>query len=976
MMMRSRGPQRPDTLVGRVREIAELECGLERTGAGDPWFVQLAGEPGIGKTRLLAELGLRAEQRGWLVLDGRAAEFERDVPFGLIVDALNDYLGGLEPALLRSLDDDALAELALIFPSLSRYADEAPVRNVESDRFRAHYAIRALLERLVQRQPVALALDDVHWADAASVEVIGHLVRRFHGPLLGAFALRRPPVRLAAALVSAERGGFGGRLELNPLSADEAQALIDPDLDRATRAALWRESGGNPFYLEQLARAAHPRESRRAVATEQPGVGWVPPPVVAAAIRDELVEVSADGRRALDAAAVLGESFELELIAAVADQSQSVTLEALDELVRADLIRPTDAPRRFRFRHPIVRTVIYEGMPRGWRLGAHARAAAALAAERAPSTVYAHHVERSARPGDEQAIALLVDAARAAAPRAPLTTGRWLRAALRLLSPQAEPRLRIDLLCEGAAAFAAAGAYGEALAAWEDAVHLVPAERVDERAELIVKIADVKQHSARRFESQALLIQALQSLPDPGGPTALALRVELAHDHFWRGEFAQMRQIASGVSTGGGERARPMVILAQVLASLAAFYLGRVTDSRDELAEAERALNALPDGPYAERIMLGTQVGLAACRLERFDDARAHVRRGLRVSGETGQSFIIPTLLRVEANALLMKGQLSEAIRASEAAADSAAAAGHDRLSMWALEAMSLATYWAGDIDHALATAREAVACAERTAEPFFSGLSRVQLAGALLASGEAASARTELAALDSEPTRRLLDLGAAHGWGLLTEAHLALGELEAAAEVTARAIERAEAAPLPQQLAAVRYAQAAVTLACGDAGAAVTAGRDVTRRFERAGNPLFSARARSLTGLALATAGEREEALIELERAESVLAASGAVREAAVAARRLRQLGRRLPPRGRSPAHGAGLAGLSSREREVAERVASGKTNREVAAALFLSEKTIGSHLARIYEKLGVHSRAALAGIVARETDSRGLGA
>jgi DNA-binding CsgD family transcriptional regulator len=87
-----------------------------------------------------------------------------------------------------------------------------------------------------------------------------------------------------------------------------------------------------------------------------------------------------------------------------------------------------------------------------------------------------------------------------------------------------------------------------------------------------------------------------------------------------------------------------------------------------------------------------------------------------------------------------------------------------------------------------------------------------------------------------------------------------------------------------------------------------------------------------------------------------------------------LRQLGRRLPPRGRPPASGAGLAGLSSREREVAELVASGKTNREAAATLFLSEKTIGSHLARIYEKLGVHSRAALAGIVAREPDSRGL--
>jgi hypothetical protein len=85
--MTIRAQQRSGTLVGRVGELAELDRGLERVGLGKPWFVRLVGEPGIGKTRLLAQLGIRAEQRGWLVLDGRAAEFERDVPFGVIVDA-------------------------------------------------------------------------------------------------------------------------------------------------------------------------------------------------------------------------------------------------------------------------------------------------------------------------------------------------------------------------------------------------------------------------------------------------------------------------------------------------------------------------------------------------------------------------------------------------------------------------------------------------------------------------------------------------------------------------------------------------------------------------------------------------------------------------------------------------------------------------------------------------------------------------
>ncbi len=155
--MVSKRRQRSDTLVGRASEVAELNRGLDRVGTGEPWFVYLAGEPGIGKTRLLAELCLRAEQRGWLVLDGRAAEFERDVPFGVMVDALNDYIGGLQPALLCPLDDNAPAELASIIPSLSRHAAEDALRTVDSERHRAQYAVRALLERLVRRHPVVLA---------------------------------------------------------------------------------------------------------------------------------------------------------------------------------------------------------------------------------------------------------------------------------------------------------------------------------------------------------------------------------------------------------------------------------------------------------------------------------------------------------------------------------------------------------------------------------------------------------------------------------------------------------------------------------------------------------------------------------------------------------------------------------------------------------------------------------------------------
>jgi hypothetical protein len=109
----------------------------------------------------------------------------------------------------------------------------------------------------------------------------------------------------------------------------------------------------------------------------------------------------------------------------------------------------------------------------------------------------------------------------------------------------------------------------------------VPRRDVGQRANLIVRIADVKQHSVRRFESQAVLKEALSWTPPPDSATAAALQVALAHDHFWRGEFSQMRQVTGAVSSGGPGEGRPVIILAQVLASLADLYLARIDEHPD-----------------------------------------------------------------------------------------------------------------------------------------------------------------------------------------------------------------------------------------------------------------------------------------------------------------------------------------------------------------------------------------------------------
>ena len=224
------------------------------------------------------------------------------------------------------------------------------------------------------------------------------------GPVLLALSAREGqfPGALSAALSAALRDEHVARLVLGPLSEPEAIELIG---DAAT--GIYPASGGNPFFLEQLARAGPRARQGSAIAA-----GESVPVAVAAALEGELAGLTPEARRLLDAAAVAGDPFELGLAAEVAELSDRSELDALDELLACALARPAGAPQLFAFRHPVVRHAVYGATSHGWRLGAHARAARALERSGAGPAERAHHVEQAARPGDEEAIDLLTEAAR------------------------------------------------------------------------------------------------------------------------------------------------------------------------------------------------------------------------------------------------------------------------------------------------------------------------------------------------------------------------------------------------------------------------------------------------------------------------------------------------------------------------------------------------------------------------------------
>jgi predicted ATPase len=258
-------------LVGRAAEREAIAAALQALHDGTGGVSAIEGEPGIGKSRLLAHLETAADEGGCTVLTGGASEFEADLPYALWTDALDRRLAELGERRLLHLGLADAAALTMALPALADLAGES----AQGDRHRTHRALRDLLELLADTAPVVLALDDVHWADRASIDALVALIRRPPGArVLLALATRegQAPAPLGAALSAALREGRLTRLVLRPLDEREAAELVGE-----AAALVYQQSGGNPFYLEQLGargaaacRAVDPTQTRRCPARLRP----------------------------------------------------------------------------------------------------------------------------------------------------------------------------------------------------------------------------------------------------------------------------------------------------------------------------------------------------------------------------------------------------------------------------------------------------------------------------------------------------------------------------------------------------------------------------------------------------------------------------------------------------------------------------------------------------------------------------------
>jgi DNA-binding CsgD family transcriptional regulator len=951
--------------VGRRAELALLDSALDELDGGRAQAVEILGAAGIGKTRLLAELAARADARRHIVLGGAGADLERDLPFWVFVDALDEYLAGVEPRRLANLDDDLRVELARVFPSLSDLGRGGSAAT-QDERYRANRAVRELLARLAATKPLALILDDFHWADPASVDLAASLLHRPPAAaVLIVLAARPNPAlpRLRGATARALRAGELTRIELDPLTGEQAAAMLGRAPSDAAAALLYEESGGNPFYLEQLARASD-GAMRRAPELELSVSELHVPDIVVAALGEELALLPAAGRRVLEGASVAGDPFEPELAAAAADVGEPEAMEAVDALLSADLIRVTNVPRRFRFRHPIVRRAVYESSPAAWRIGAHERVAQALAERGAGVLARAHHVDASARIGDTAAVATLAEAGRQSAMRAPATAARWFSGALRLLADTAPADERVELLSASAGSLAATGRFTEAHEALLESLGLLGANATARRVRLVAACARVEHLLGRHDQARERLVATLTDLPDADGPAAVSLMLELAADELYRlryqagQEWAQQAVAAAKTIGDPALAAAATATLARALA-----WGGEATRGEHVRAKAATMVDALTDEQLTGRLDAAVELAGAEIYLDRFVEAAAHAERALALGRATGQGRLFPGIYATLGVAWCMAGRLADAAELLEAAIEAARLSGHSPALAWALFCRAFVAVPAGDLKTAIAAGQESLELATEASQGVIAVRAAAVLAVALLDAGHPDRAAAALAGpVGSEQFGAIPDVWRAYLLELMTRCWLTLGRHEQAQAAAAGAQASAEAVGLRSARAMALRASAAVALASGDAAPAAQQARRAADLADAVGMPVEAALARTVAGAALAELGDRDRALTELELAAAELERCGAVRYRDAAQRELRQLGQHIHRRTRPGDSDSGVGALTGRELEIAHLIVDRKTNAEIARELFLSKKTVETHVRNMFRKLDANSRVEIA--------------
>jgi len=496
-------PAPPSVFVGRTRTLERLEDALDAALGGRGRLVLLAGEPGIGKTRTAEEIARVARERGAEVAVGRCFEGEGAPAFWPWLQLLRELVATADLERLRTALGADAAELAQLVPELrSRLPALSAASGLEGEqaRFRLFDALSGFLRRRAQQGPLVLVLDDLHWADEASLLGLEFLAPELRSAALLVVATFRDVEvrrdhRLSKLLGALARVPACERVALRGLEPAEVATLVEAVADFTPSAGLARTvhemTEGNPFFVFELARllgeAGAPAEDPSTLALPQS---------VRDAIGRRLDALSPDCNELLRTAAVLGRAFDVALLSRVADRTPEALLDPVGEALGAGVLVPhEDRVGHYKFAHALVRQTLYEELSAPQRVRLHRRAAEALealfaASDEPPLSEIAHHFFEAAPGGAaEPAIASAVRAAeRAHALLAYEESARLYEQALEALAiavPEDALR-RFELLTAAGAEHAAAGAREAARASFRSAAGIA---RSLGRADLLARAA-------------------------------------------------------------------------------------------------------------------------------------------------------------------------------------------------------------------------------------------------------------------------------------------------------------------------------------------------------------------------------------------------------------------------------------------------------------------------------------------------------
>ncbi|HET6951890.1 MAG TPA: LuxR family transcriptional regulator [Acidimicrobiales bacterium] len=933
--MPGRGDPDETSLLERAEELAALDAAVANLARGDGGVVVITAAAGLGKTSLLEAAIRQAGRVGALVRRAAPGPLERHFPFGAVRTLLERPLRDAPADERARLGGGPAAPAARLLLDGATPGDADPTAVAHS--------VLWLCSALAHDRPLALCVDDAQWCDRASLEVLCYLARRADElPLLVAVAARGDDPDAATDLVSLLGAARGAHvLRPQPLGLAGAARLvrrIAPAAPFEACRACHRSAGGNPWLLGELGRqiAVHGSESVSRPADGQPPVSDVARDLV----RRRLAALRERDRAVARVLAIVGADAPPTVIARVAGVPPDDLATARDALAAAGLLDPGGE----RFAHALIAAAIADGVPGGERERLHRDAARALAAAGAAPDVVAGHLLRCNPRGDPAVSALLDGAAAAAAAQgAPHTAAAYLDRALAERAPGAE---RGRMLAERATLGFEAGlpdARGRLREALREEID--PGTRLD----VLTRLAALATVDAGDAELAALLERELAETRDAAVRLAVdAARLDallmIPERHRERAELA-----AHALSTAPDEPLLRCVVLAHQA------WLATERGSPDARGCALLAREAL-----AGDLLLGEAWRRSAYHLcaralvasDQVDDARTAIAALRDQAEQRGSLRQRASASWLEAYLALRCGDLAHAEDASRLTLD-LLGADADIFTGGALEILVTALAARGATREAHDLLRGAGLDGERGMRPWAIGVRHAR-ALVRLADGDYAGAHADACAVGARreaqgrrnptwtPWRSTAALALAHigrrdGAVALADAELALAERFGAPVPVVGAL-HARAVAEPDAGAREALCRRALAVAAG------TPAR------------LDAIRVRLVLGRTLAHEGRRLEAREVLLPALADADAAGAVPLADEARRHLVATG--LRPR---RAALTGAAALTPRQRQVGDLAAAGRSNRAIAHELFLSVKTVETHLAAVYEKLGVTTRAEL---------------